>query len=103
MATAVSPIRKEIIFQRAGVEAVRLSIHAGGAVPTHASNVDVAAVVVQGSGRFLVEGKPTALLPGVVVDLKANQSHSIEAQTDLELVVLHYRSSGGEAEVHCGA
>lgn len=97
------PINKEVISSRPGAETVRLSIAAGNAVPTHASNVDVTAVCVHGTGRFVIEGKPTDLKPGVVIDMKPNQQHSVEAQTDLQLVVLHYRLGSGDAAVHCGA
>lgn len=102
MATLASPITKDVICTAPGMEAVRLSITAGNAVPTHASNVDVAAVCVHGSGRFIVEGKSTPLEPGVLVCMKPNQQHSVEAKSDLELVVLHYRLDGGDAAVHCG-
>lgn len=96
-------IRKDVVSSRPGVEIVRLSLSSGSTVPPHASNVDVAATVVKGTGRFLLDGKPIALQPGVVVDMKPNQQHSIEAATDLELVVLHYRLASGDAAVHCGA
>ncbi|MGH9476644.1 MAG: cupin domain-containing protein [Terriglobales bacterium] len=103
MATTITPIQKLVVFERPGVEAVRLSITAGNSVPTHASNVDVAAVVVKGFGRFILEGKPVELHPGSVVDMHPNQQHSVEAKTDLELVVLHYRLGSANAAVHCGA
>ncbi|MGH9488264.1 MAG: AraC family ligand binding domain-containing protein [Terriglobales bacterium] len=99
----MSPIRKEVIFARPGTEVVRLSIAAGNAVPAHASNVDVTAVVVHGAGQFFLDGNAIALQPGVVVDMRPHQQHSIQATTDLELVVLHYRLGAGDAAVHCGA
>jgi len=101
-----TPVRKEKIFERPGVRTVRLTIAAGSEVPTHSSNVDVTAVVVRGSGTFVVEGLPIALAPGAVVDMKPNQQHSIAAHDDLELVVLHYRLVGSEAALaplSCGA
>lgn len=98
------PIQKGKIFEREGVKAVRLSIAAGNAVPTHAASVDVFAVVVRGRGQFVVEGHPVALEPGVVVEMRPNQAHSVEASEDLELVVLHCRiGSDASIAVHCGA
>ena len=106
MPTAVQPIQKQNIFERPGVRAVRLSIQSGHAVPTHSSNVDVTAVTVRGAGTFTVEGKPTHLEPGVVVEMRPDTAHSVAADAgrDLELVVLHYRlSADSPVAVHCGA
>lgn len=108
MASALSvfingPISKSAIFTRDGIKAVRLQIAAGGAVPAHSSNADVIAVVVRGRGRFVVNEEPIELKPGVVVDMKPNTQHSIEASENLELVVLHCRLGSGGPEVSCGA
>lgn len=107
MASALSvaingPISKSAVFNRDGVKAVRLQIAAGATVPTHSSNADVIAVVVQGRGRFVVNDEPIDLKPGVVVDMKPGTPHSIEASETLELIVLHCRLGGGP-EVSCGA
>jgi len=52
----------------------------------------------------VVAGNPIALQPGVVVDMRPNVLHSLDATEDLELVVLHCRVSGDPAvSVHCGA
>ena len=99
-----APISKEVIFERDGVKAVRLKIAAGHGVPAHSASVDVFAAVIRGRGTFVVAGKPIALQPGVVVDMRPNVLHSLDATEDLELVVLHCRVSGDPAvAVHCGA
>lgn len=98
-----SPIQKGPLFAREGVRAVRLGIRAGGTVPTHASNADVIAVVVRGTGTFTVDGEPRAIAPGSVIDMKPNTPHSIDAQQDLELVVLHCQLGGGVGPITCGA
>lgn len=100
---AQSSVRKQVVAERDGLKVVRLSVAAGAGVPTHSSNVDVVAVVVQGTGTFTVEGKPRAIAPGSVIDMRPNQSHSIDAKQDLELVVLHSRLGGGSAAVTCSA
>jgi quercetin dioxygenase-like cupin family protein len=86
------------------LKVVRLSIAAGAGVPTHASNVDVTAVVVKGKGTFTVEGKVREIAPGSVVDMRPNQSHSLQATSEaLELIVLHFRLSGGNTAPNCSA
>ncbi len=96
-------IRKEGIFERSGIKAVRLRIAAGKTVPTHNSNVDVVAVVTRGSGTFTVAGSDQPLAVGAVVDMTPGQPHSIEAAGDLELVVVHCRLETGADEPRCGA
>lgn len=101
--TLQTDIRKGPIFERDGVRAVRLGVRAGAEVPTHASNADVIAVVVRGSGTFTVAGAARPIAPGDVVEMKPNTPHSIRAREDLELVVLHCRLGGGVEPISCGA
>lgn len=99
------PVRKGVIAQREGLKVVRLVIKAGASVPEHHANVDVIATVVRGKGRFFVEGQPRVIAPGDVVDMAPLAPHSIEADEELELIVVHARLGGGAGAptVACGA
>jgi quercetin dioxygenase-like cupin family protein len=99
------PVRKGVIAQREGLKVVRLVVKAGGTVPEHHANVDVIATVVRGKGRFFVEGQPRAIAAGDVIDMAPAVPHAIEADEDLELVVVHARLNGGAGApaVACGA
>lgn len=104
VAEAPSPIRKGVIFDRPGCKAVRLQVRAGGVVPTHSSNADVIATVVRGAGVFTIAGREHGLAPGVVLEMAPGVEHSIRAQEELEIVVLHCRLNlGGAVPVSCGA
>lgn len=99
------PVRKGIIAQREGLKVVRLVVKAGASVPEHHANVDVIATVVRGKGRFFVEGTPRAIAAGDVIDMAPAVPHAIEADEELELVVVHARLGGGAGAptVACGA
>jgi quercetin dioxygenase-like cupin family protein len=62
-------------------------------VPEHHANVDVVVTVVRGTGAFT----------GDVVVMPPRARHSIEAESDLELVVVHARLQPGADTAGCGA
>jgi quercetin dioxygenase-like cupin family protein len=95
-------IRKEPVSVSEALKVVRLRVDAGGLVPEHHSNVDVVVTVVRGSGRFSVEGSARSIQTGDVIVLRPKERHSIEALTDLELVVVHARINGATPAT-CGA
>jgi quercetin dioxygenase-like cupin family protein len=84
------------------LKVVRLQVTAGVRVPEHHSNVDVVATVVRGNGSFTVEGSARTIGPGDVIVMRPKERHSIDAKTDLELVVVHARLVDG-ASATCGA
>lgn len=96
-------IRKEPISVSDGVKVVRLQVAAGSAVPEHHSNVDVVATVVRGAGTFTVEGHARPVRAGDVVVMRPAARHSIVADSDLELVVVHARVAAEGAPATCGA
>lgn len=102
-ATEQLPVRKGIISQRDGLKIVRLVVNAGAAVPEHHANVDVVATVVRGRGRFFIAGEPRAIAAGDVIDMAPLVQHSIEADEELEIVVVHARIAGDAPAIACGA
>jgi quercetin dioxygenase-like cupin family protein len=95
-------IQKDILNASSGLKVVRLRVAAGQQVPEHHATVDVVATVVSGSGTFTVAGQPKAIAPGAVIVMPPRERHSIAAETDLELVVVHARiAESGEAAA-CG-
>lgn len=90
------PVRKGVITQRDGLKVVRLIIKSGASVPEHHANVDVIATVVRGKGRFFIQGTPRAIAAGDVIDMTPLVPHALEADEELELVVVHVRIGGAE-------
>lgn len=96
-------ITKDPVSVSEALKVVRLRVAAGGQVPEHHSNVDVVVTVVRGSGRFTVAGSPKAIGPGDVIVMRPKERHSIDASSDLELVVVHARLHEAGAAATCGA
>jgi quercetin dioxygenase-like cupin family protein len=96
-------IRKEPVSVSDALKVVRLRIDAGARVPEHHSNVDVVVTVVRGNGRFTVEGIERRIGPGDVVVMRPKERHSIDAESDLELVVVHARLKEEGHPASCGA
>ena len=96
-------IKKEPISVSNDLKVVRLRVAAGGAIPTHHSNVDVVVTVVRGNGGFTVEGHTRAVGAGDVVVMRPKERHSITAESDLELVVVHARIAEAPDPATCGA
>src|SRR5512134_1444582 len=99
----MEPFKKEPISVSDDLKVVRLQVAAGGKVPEHHSNVDVVVTVVRGQGGFTVEGHTRAVSAGDVVIMRPKQRHSITAETDLELVVVHARIVATGEPAACGA
>src|SRR5262249_55151656 len=96
-------IKKDPISVSDALKVVRLQVSAGGRVPEHHSNVDVVVTVVRGTGGFSVGGTARPLEAGDVIVLRPKERHSIEATTDLELVVVHARLVDAGAAATCEA
>lgn len=96
-------IKKEILQATEPLKIVRLQIPAGGSVPEHHANVDVVVIVVRGAGAFTVAGDVRPIAQGDVVVMPPRGRHSIEAESDLELVVVHARLQPGAEAAGCGA
>ena len=96
-------IQKDLLNAADGLKVVRLRVSAGQQVPEHHANVDVVATVVSGRGTFTVAGRPRAVEPGAVIVMLPRERHSITAETDLELVVVHARLAAGGDAAACGA
>ncbi len=96
-------IHKDILSVADGLRVVRLNVNSGATVPTHHANVDVVATVVRGDGDFIVDGESRAIKPGDVVVMKPKVPHSINAKSDLELIVVHARLASEGEPAACGA
>ena len=97
-----SSIQKELLQATDALKIVRLQIAAGGSVPEHHSNVDVVVTVVRGEGTFAMGTEKRALHPGEVVIMPPRAPHSIAAQSDLELIVVHARLHHQGEAAGCG-
>lgn len=95
-------IQKEPLSTSDALKVVRLKVKGGGQVPEHHSNVDVVVTVVAGAGVFSVEGSDRRIAAGDVIVMRPKERHSIRADSDLELVVVHARLEPGAAAT-CGA
>jgi quercetin dioxygenase-like cupin family protein len=98
-----SPIQKELVQATDALKIVRLQARAGGTVPEHHANVDVVVTVARGEGTFVVGTEKRALHPGEVVVMPPRAPHSIAAESDLELIVVHARLRHEGEAAGCGA
>jgi quercetin dioxygenase-like cupin family protein len=96
-------IKKDPVSTSEALKVVRLQVEAGGTIPEHHSNVDVVVTVVRGSGTFTIEGKARPIRPGDVVVMGPRERHSITADSDLELVVVHARLVESGEAASCNA
>jgi quercetin dioxygenase-like cupin family protein len=99
----MTAIQKELLNASDGLKVVRLRVSAGQQVPEHHANVDVVATVVSGQGTFTVAGQSRAIAPGAVIVMAPRERHSIAADSDLELVVVHARLAEAGDPAACGA
>jgi quercetin dioxygenase-like cupin family protein len=81
-------INPTIMIKRDGLKVVRLQVEAGGVVPEHSANAHVVIVPIKGEGTFTMNKVPQPILIGEVIEMEPNMLHSVEAKTDLELMVI---------------
>lgn len=96
-------IKKEPVSVSSNLKVIRLQIAAGATVPEHHSNVDVVVTIVRGKGDFTIEGRTRAVSEGDVIVMRPKERHSITAESDLELIVVHARIVEGLEPATCGA
>lgn len=96
-------VKKDPVSVSDALKVVRLQVSAGGRVPEHHSNVDVVVTVVRGTGGFTVGSTTRPVAPGDVIVMRPKERHSIDATTDLELIVVHARLVDAGAAATCGA
>lgn len=94
---------KKLIINRKGLKVMRLTLAAGKSIPEHATNADLVVVVTKGQGIFYINNIPHPISHGDVLDLTPGVPHSIQAQSDLELIVTHMHLKLDQPEVSCGA
>jgi quercetin dioxygenase-like cupin family protein len=96
-------VQKKLIQATDALKIVRLHIPAGATVPEHHANVDVVVTVVRGKGTFTLGSGEVPIQPGEVVVMPPMAPHSISAESDLELVVVHARLRQEGDAARCGA
>ncbi len=84
----MSKVNPTIISKRDGLKVVRLQVEAGGIVPEHSANAHVVIVPIKGKGTFIINKVPQPILVGEIIEMEPNTPHSVEANTDLELMVI---------------
>lgn len=68
-------------------EAIRMCVYAGSTVPPHDVEGPITVQCLRGEGTFFVEDDPKAISAGSWLYLEGGKTHSIEAKTDLVLLV----------------
>lgn len=81
-------ITPTIIIKRNNLKVVRLQVNAGETVPEHSANAHVVIVPIKGEGTFTINQVPQPILTGEIIEMEPNMPHSVEAKTDLELMVI---------------
>jgi quercetin dioxygenase-like cupin family protein len=76
------------IIKRDNLKVIRLEIKAGAILSDHASKTHVLIVCVKGKGRFNINQTAHPLSVGIVLEVEPNTMHSVNADTDLEIIVL---------------
>lgn len=82
-------IHKEELAQQEGLRVVRLTFGPEARLKPHRASSHVVVVCVRGSGRWLMNGEGHVLVPGVVLSVPAQVEHAVEADLNLEVVVVH--------------
>jgi quercetin dioxygenase-like cupin family protein len=82
------PGRGEVVVLRDGIKVSRLVLGAGRSLPTHTATYDLIVVVVRGRGTFTVLGEVREVAPGDILDFIPGEQHAVDADEELELVLV---------------
>jgi quercetin dioxygenase-like cupin family protein len=81
-------INSTAIIKRDNLKAIRLEVKAGATLAEHASKSHVLIVCVKGEGLFMINQIAHPITAGMVLEMEPNTLHSVNAETDLEIIVL---------------
>lgn len=72
----------------AGADILNIQLRAGEKIPEHHADNEVLIIVQFGEARFIVEGVEEILTPDTILALKPSEKHSLEAITDVRVIVI---------------
>jgi len=79
-------MHRKILVKDENRQAMLLCLKAGTHIPEHVAHHDGFMVVVEGRGILKLDGKETALEPGVFIALHANTPHDLTALENLAML-----------------
>jgi len=82
-----SGILSKEIWKRDRCQYSLFCLAAGTEISEHTSTRDATVQVLEGSGKFVLQGDDIALEPGVFVAIPANAPHALQATTNLAFVL----------------
>lgn len=88
------------IIKQDNLKAIRLEIKARAILSDHASKAHVLIVCVKGKGTFNINQTAHPISVGVVLEMEPNTMHSVNAETDLEIIVLQMMLKPNEPSMH---
>lgn len=87
--TAVQPgqIVSRTLAQNDAVSITLFAFAAGEEISTHSSDGDAMVLVLEGSGRFTVDGKTYAVSAGEALVMPAGKPHAVNADSDFKMLL----------------
>jgi quercetin dioxygenase-like cupin family protein len=92
LATTLPAARTTTLVKTDRFETIRLVVHAGKEIPTHAAPGELVVQCLEGEVVFTAMGKTQELKAGDMVYLNAKEPHALRAHTDASLLVLILKS-----------
>ena len=77
-----------VLMKRDALLVAKLVVPAGQTLPDHPATDDTLAIGVRGRGTFYVEQEVRHISPGEVLDLHAGETYSIDADDELEVILV---------------
>ncbi len=78
----------DVISHRGPLKIFRIVLPLGGALPEHPAADDLIIIGIRGIGTILVEQEVRHVSAGEVIELRRGDRHSVDAESELELVVI---------------
>ena len=87
----MADVEKTLIINKDTFKVIRLALKAGASVPEHSANAHVVVIPVKGQGTFTLGKESQAISAGKVLEMEPNVMHAVQAETDLEIMVIQIR------------
>ncbi len=71
-----------------GADVLNIQLRAGEKIPEHHTDNEVLIIVQFGEVRFIIEGVEEILTQDTILALNPSEKHSLEAITDVRLIVI---------------
>ncbi len=75
------------VFNKEGMDITLFSMSGGTNISDHTSTKEGIVYVIDGKGRFVLEGESIDMSPGVIIYLDKNAVHSLEADENLSFIL----------------